>query len=211
YKLCANAYDVLSALADVSRYPHVMLDCEGRVLGKVGGALSLLCLGTPEPGPEQRIYAVDVPGIRYLPTAHAAVADFLARRDIAKVVWDGRMDYIELCEVFGVEPASFLDLQVAEVLARANVLGEVGQERLARLHRLFGDIELDPVLFAGIHVVLGMQAAMQMYAPSIPMHKDPVVEGIHKKRQSHLWLVRPVPFALLHYAAVDIRLLAHLF
>jgi len=172
YRLCATASDVNLALADVCRFPHVMLDCEGRTLGKAGGALSLLCIGTPESGPAQRIYVIDVLTVKYIPTAHAAIAVFLARRDIVKVVWDGRMDYIEICEAFGVELTCTLDLQVAEVLAREPLLGETDTARVARLQRLFGDVVLDGWLFAGIHVVLGMQAAMQTYAADIRTHKD---------------------------------------
>ncbi|KZV68870.1 hypothetical protein PENSPDRAFT_581778 [Peniophora sp. CONT] len=210
YTLCVNVPGALSAIGDLSRYPLVLLDCEGKTIGKVNGVLSLLCIGTPETSASQRIYVFDVPALKYTP-AQSAIAAFLARQDIVKVVWDGRMDFLELHEVFGVDTARMLDLQIVEVLGRERVLCETDQMRLARLANVFGDVAYDEgcsELFRDMHVIMGMKQAMQTYAPDIPMQKDAAVEEIHKRNQSVLWLVRPVPFALLLYAAIDIRLIA---
>jgi exonuclease 3'-5' domain-containing protein 1 len=173
YQLCATADEVASALDDTGSHAHVLLDCEGKSLGEVGGAISLLSLGTLEPGPRQRIYVLDVIKIRSIPEARDAVAAFLARADIVKVVWDGRMDWIELREAFGVEPVGVVDLQIAEVLARPRVMQESEQEQRQRVYSLFQDsIKLQLALIYDCHVILGMQAAMNKYVPDIPTRKD---------------------------------------
>ena len=38
-----------------------------------------------------------------------------------KVVWDGRMDYLEILSTYGVAIDGVLDLQVAEVVSRSTI------------------------------------------------------------------------------------------
>ena len=47
YTLCMTDADVEDAVNLLSTASHIFLDCEGRDLGNVGGALSLIQLGTP--------------------------------------------------------------------------------------------------------------------------------------------------------------------
>lgn len=174
YTLCADVPGALSALEDLSQHPLVILDCEGKTIGRVNGVLSLLCLGTPDTSETQKIYVFDVPALKYT-AAQSAIAAFLARKDIVKVVWDGRMDFLEMREVFGVDTAAILDLQVAEVLGRERVLDETDEGRLARLASVFGDVvhrEEYSELFSDMHAIMGMKQAMQTYAPDMPMQKD---------------------------------------
>ncbi|KAI0311071.1 ribonuclease H-like domain-containing protein, partial [Amylostereum chailletii] len=211
YSICTKLKQVETALSVLSQHPYVVLDCEGKTIGRVDGALSLICLGTPVPGPDQHIYLFDIPTIRHSTAATQAVVSFLSRTDIIKVVWDGKMDAIEIYHTLGMELKRVLDLQVVEVIARQTVLEEGEEERIQRLGPHFGQpVELHPDIFEGIHAVLGMQTCLETYLPHLNVQKDNAVSQIHRRGHSHLWMRRPVPFVLAHYAAADIRFIAYI-
>ncbi|KAI0031874.1 hypothetical protein K488DRAFT_29570, partial [Vararia minispora EC-137] len=212
YELCSTRRQVLRALSILSNYPLVILDCEGKDLGHAGGALSLLCLGTPVAGPTQHIFLFDMPALAPCPRARGALAAFLERGPL-KVVWDGRMDAVEIHAALGIPLTRVLDLQVAEVVARGAVLGEQDEEREARLARhQFGwrFVEAHRTAMRGLHVVRGLQNCVEFYHPDLKVEKDPSVVEMHQAGESHRWLARPLPANLLSYAATDIALLAHL-
>jgi len=80
-----------------------------------------------------------------------------------KVVWDGRMDFIELWSTYNVSIGkNVCDLQVAEVLSRSNFRGERDDERLSRLATYFGpQVWKNPLQFMGIHRVVGLQQCLE--------------------------------------------------
>ncbi|KAI0049360.1 hypothetical protein FA95DRAFT_1538429 [Auriscalpium vulgare] len=190
-----------------------MLDCEGREIGTADGALSLLSLGSP-PVDSQSVFVIDVPAIRAFPPAMQAIAFLLRNPLIVKVVWDGRMDAIELSDVFGVGLGPVLDLQIVEVLSRETRFGETDRDRVQRLARgQFGyrALKEEPELFNGMHVVLGMQRCLEHFRLDFGLAKDTEVVEMHRNHESSRWMDRPLSPKLIQYAANDILLIAHLF
>ena len=121
------------------------------------GALSLICVGTAF---AQFIFLFDVLALtRY---DLQPLLSFLGSK-VMKVVWDGRMDFIELWSTFNVSIGkNVCDLQVAEVLSRSSFRGERDDERLSRLVTYFGpQVWNDPLQFAGIHRVVGLQKCLE--------------------------------------------------
>ena len=175
YSICDTRKKVEEALSVLTHFPLVIFDCEGKTLGRVGGALSLLCLGTPVSGPDQRIYLFDIPALRRLQSHDAveAIVHLLTRTDIIKVVWDGKMDAVEIFRAFGVKLARVLDLQIVELFSRWTVLGEGEKERLVRLGAQFQSaVQEKPELFEGIHAIIGMQKCLETYLPHLNVKKD---------------------------------------
>ncbi|KAI0057162.1 hypothetical protein BV25DRAFT_1812799 [Artomyces pyxidatus] len=213
YTVCTTYEDVVAAISTLSGYPYTMLDCEGRSLGTTSGALSLLCLGTPAIA-FQSIFIVDVPAILASHLARSAVVAFLIRADSIKVMWDGRMDEIELVETFGCRCGRVLDLQIVEVLARQSKFAEQDHVRLQRLARRtqFGkEVWKGRKKYQGLDVVLGMQAALREFKLDFGIEKDVEVVKMHSEGLSSRWMERPLSPKLFQYAANDIAILARLF
>src|SRR5271155_5807635 len=63
----------------------ILIDCEGRDLGRIGGKLGLVQLGIGE-----HVYLIDV--IAY-PKSLEVLKDALENVEIEKIVWDGRNDF----------------------------------------------------------------------------------------------------------------------
>ena len=121
------------------------------------GALSLICVGTAF---AQFIFLFDVVALtRY---DLQPLLSFLGSK-VMKVVWDGRLDYIELWSTYGVSIGkNVCDLQVAEVLSRSTFRAERDDERLSRLVTYFGpQVWKNPLQFAGIHRVVGLQQCLE--------------------------------------------------
>ncbi|KAI0031882.1 hypothetical protein K488DRAFT_86385 [Vararia minispora EC-137] len=224
YQVCTAPDSVLTAVDVLSRYTYVLLDCEGESIGREGGKLSYLSLGTPfltntADIMAQHIYLIDVLAMHTFPDSRPrdAIAALLASPGITKIVWDGRNDEIELLSAFGEGMANsrVLDLQVAEVLGRKRVLGDGEPERRARLFRRAGPPRSlkkkeKKELLVGLHVVLGLDAAVKAYLPSAVVRKDPRVKKLFAAGDGARVLERPAPPFLLDYAASDIRMLAHI-
>ncbi|KAI0049364.1 hypothetical protein FA95DRAFT_896792 [Auriscalpium vulgare] len=217
YSYCDTEAQVISALATLSCHQYAILDCEGRELGLRGGALSLLCLGTPiVQGQAQNIFVVDVPAIIHDPPSVAALATFLSNKDIVKVVWDGRMDAIELYETLKADIGTVLDLQIAEIFAREKIYVNDDPEhkrvdRLARSGYGFRTVNEKQHLFQDLDAVIGMQRFMDDLRLSFGVGKDAEVVEMHRSGQSARWMERPLASKLLQYAAGDISVIAHLF
>ncbi|KZV68869.1 hypothetical protein PENSPDRAFT_504361 [Peniophora sp. CONT] len=212
YELCTTRKHVHRALSILSGFPLVVLDCEGRSLGQSDGTLSLLCLGTPVAGDSQHVFLFDMQALAPCPRSRGAIAAFLERGPI-KVCWDGRMDAIEIFHSFGIPLTGVLDLQVVEVVARQTVLGEKNQEREERLakHKFgYRFVEEHRARMGGLHVVRGLQNCVEFYHPDLHIEKDASVVEMHQNGETHRWMERPLPANLLHYAANDIRLIAHI-
>ena len=121
------------------------------------GALSLICVGTAF---AQFIFLFDIVALtRY---DLQSLLSFLGSK-VMKVVWDGRLDYIELWSTYGVSIGkNVCDLQVAEVLSRSTFRAERDDERLSRLVTYFGpQVWKNPLQFAGIHRVVGLQQCLE--------------------------------------------------
>ena len=121
------------------------------------GALSLICVGTAF---AQFIFLFDVVALtRY---DLQPLLSFLGSK-VMKVVWDGRLDYIELWSTYGISIGkNVCDLQVAEVLSRSTFRAERDDERLSRLVTYFGpQVWKNPLQFAGIHRVVGLQQCLE--------------------------------------------------
>ncbi|KZV59496.1 hypothetical protein PENSPDRAFT_644892 [Peniophora sp. CONT] len=214
YQVCSTNEDVEHAISVLSEHTNVLLDCEGLSIGRHGGKLSLLCMGTPFPTSNQSIFVLDMPAITKEPSACSALSAFLARPELTKIVFDGRMDKIELDADlgidFGAEDDAVIDLQLAELLAHRHGLesGRLGRLISDRFNDLF--VRQDQSLLAGMHVVWGMDKCMQVYAPKAGLQKDDRVKAMHKSNEGYRWMNRPLEDMLVKYAAADIRALAHI-
>ena len=121
------------------------------------GALSLICVGTAF---AQFVFLFDVVALtRY---DLQPLLSFLGGK-VMKVVWDGRMDFIELWSTYNISIGkNVCDLQVAEVLSRGNFRGERDDERVSRLAMYFGpQVWENPMQFVGIHKVVGLQQCLE--------------------------------------------------
>jgi hypothetical protein len=135
-----------------------MLDCEGHILGSVGGALSLLSVGTAE-----GIFVFDAVKLVRPSRAWRSLMLLLGDASVTKIVWDGRQDFLEIWDSYGVALDGVLDLQLAEVVSRSACRGETEANRLERLSTsffsrsaVFGHVEQ----YSAIHAVIGMQKCL---------------------------------------------------
>jgi exonuclease 3'-5' domain-containing protein 1 len=126
-------------------------------LGMEGGALSLLCVGSAF---ARHIFLFD--SVRLTRLQLDPLLCLLGGK-VIKVVWDGRMDFIEIWTTYKVGIArKVCDLQVAEVLSRKKFRGEGEKERLRRLSHYFGDkVWKARDRYAGIHKVIGLQQCLE--------------------------------------------------
>ncbi|KDQ53924.1 hypothetical protein JAAARDRAFT_209689 [Jaapia argillacea MUCL 33604] len=131
YTLCDTGVAVEQAVSHLMASPFVLLDCEGRDLGKRGGALSLICIGTSK---AETIYVFDVPTLSQSGSSIATLFELLRSKEVKKVMWDGRMDFVSILDTFGVGIENVVDLQVAEVVSRGVIRGEGEKQRLRHLH-----------------------------------------------------------------------------
>ncbi|TFY62125.1 hypothetical protein EVG20_g6817 [Dentipellis fragilis] len=214
FTTCTTRADVALAVEVLSRHPYVVLDTEGKSIGTIDGELSLLCLGTPVAGHAQQIFVMDMVALRTVPAALRTLKTFLERPNIVKIVFDGRMDSVELFHDLGVSLTKVLDLQVAEVLARQHILRESERQRHERLaHGGFGFrlVRINKTAMEGLHVVSGMQKLLEELRMDKIVQKDAEVVAMHRTNGSGLWMERPLSEKLLQYAANDIFIIAHLF
>ncbi|EPQ51320.1 hypothetical protein GLOTRDRAFT_123248 [Gloeophyllum trabeum ATCC 11539] len=189
----------------------LLLDCEGLDIGMQGGALSLICVGTES---AKAIYVFDVPMLRDNGVNVNPLLRLLMREDITKITWDGRMDFLEIYETYGIEMKGVLDLQLAEVMSRKGVRKEGERQRTHRLAtRYFGfqAVKTQQELFKGIHIVLGMTQCLKDNNLGEGVEKDPQVVAMHRANGSALWMERPLSERLLRYAATDIYLISLLY
>ncbi|KZV68852.1 hypothetical protein PENSPDRAFT_753815 [Peniophora sp. CONT] len=202
FTFCNTAAQVESAIAELLQYDYVCLDCEGRCFGKVDGALSLLCLGTPVASPKQDIFVFDVPALTGNEKACASMCSLLANPAITKVTYDGRCDYLEIWDAFGVAILPVLDLQLVEALALDNT------QRLWYFTAKY--VKKNKDLFEGMRRVIGMEEAMRLYAPHVLLRKEETVKEMHKRNESYRWMDRPLSPEMFLYAAGDVRAIAYL-
>ncbi|EIN13050.1 hypothetical protein PUNSTDRAFT_131272 [Punctularia strigosozonata HHB-11173 SS5] len=128
-----------------------------------------------------------------------------------KLVWDGRMDFIEIWSVYGIPLNGVLDLQIVEVVSRV-LAGEDDNQRLGRMARMLGAKEV----FRGktrwkyddIHRLCGMNECVKQCGFGSDYTKDEAVVRMHRNLGSAFWMDRPLSSQLLHYAAQDIKMIS---
>jgi len=206
FTLCTTPSSVANAIATLSRSEYLVLDCEGKDIGRKDGVLSLLCIGTPR---AEHIFIFDALALTFTNASSALgpLLNLLRSDRMLKIVWDGRQDFLELLDCYGVGLCGVVDLQIAEVVSRSGVRGENEKMRLSRLatgylsYRVVKEKrkELD-----GMHIVIGMQRCLEQTRLSNYVMKDEEVVAMHKANGSAKWLERPVEPKLLQYAANDI-------
>ena len=132
YHFCYTPESFDYAMSILSRASFLILACEGNNLGRANGSISLICVGTPL---AEHIFIIDCLSPSLTANHLARLWTLFKDRRIIKVVWDGRMDYLEIWSTYGVALEGVLDLQVAEVVSRFNLRGEGESHRLDRLTR----------------------------------------------------------------------------
>ncbi|EJD48685.1 hypothetical protein AURDEDRAFT_150817 [Auricularia subglabra TFB-10046 SS5] len=177
---------------------HIFFDCEGDNLGCVGGQLRLISVGTVR---ARQVFLFDVAALRR--ESIQPLLDVLGNSAILKIVWDGRLDCVEMRRSYGVELRGVLDLQVADIASRA-ITGVSAQtkkyQRWNPLHTVrFLDTE-------GIHCLASLKSVLAAHGVKSSGPKSPNGKISHDR-----WLERPLPEEYLTYAAGDIYELERVF
>jgi hypothetical protein len=125
------------ALPALRSSPTLILDCEGRDLGTVGGALSIIILRTTTADPQT--YLIDVKSLST--TTLNGVFDLLSSPKIQKIVFDGRADFSAFYHEYGIELYNVIDVQLVDIKSR-RARGEKSNEHLKRLCGAFAPREV---------------------------------------------------------------------
>lgn len=156
YVYCDSPATYASAVWVLRNAPYLILDCEGNNLGRAGGCVTLICAGTPF---AEHIFLFDLLSTTITPRDIYSLLQILADRNVLKIVWDGRMDYLEIFTSYGIVLDGVLDLQVVEVASRMLVRGEGDADRLDRLRRSYLPHHFVKRVeqCRGLHAVVGLQ------------------------------------------------------
>ncbi|KAG8798178.1 hypothetical protein FRC16_007776, partial [Serendipita sp. 398] len=201
YRLCDTVASLDIALSVLVNADTIFIDCEGRDLGETGGRLSLISLGALHPIPgvaadHLSVFLIDV--IKLSEDGILEPIYELLRRDtVLKVGYDLRMDAAEFWHGHGVQLETVLDLQVADIMARA-VRREGLDEQLKRLVGFVPRHELrrNREMWVNVQKLNGLDWAL----------KDLGLAITAKQKVDHsLWLERPLDLLHLEYAAEDIH------
>lgn len=156
YTLCDTPEAASAAIAQLSSAALLFLDCEGRSIGSANGALSLIQVGAPNFRSAYLFDALVLPRQSLQP-----LLELLAAENPKKVVWDGRMDYVELLHGTDTRLAGVLDLQLVDVASRA-LRGETDYRRLGRLGRLdFPVSEVQKLQHEGLNGLSSLDSALR--------------------------------------------------
>ncbi|KAH8103371.1 ribonuclease H-like domain-containing protein [Cristinia sonorae] len=210
YLICNTAADCHLAYQILYRASFLILDCEGNNLGRAGGCVTLICVGTPL---AENIFLFDTLSPALSPRDLDPLWQLFSSPLILKIVWDGRMDYLELWSSYKVRLEGVLDLQVAEVVSRVTMRGEGEEHRLGRLANSYfskNAVQKHGEQYEGINVLIGLQQCCQESGLGEEFVKDPEVKQMHKDKKADMWTQRPLPGKLLQYAAKDIQLISML-
>ncbi|CAL1709437.1 unnamed protein product [Somion occarium] len=196
----------------LSQSPYLVVDCEGRDIGRSNGQLSLLAIGTAR---AEHVFLFDVLNIRdATEPSLSALLSLLSEASIPKIMWDGRCDYLEILLLYGVQMKEIWDLQVAEIASQA-LRGEGESKRMAELaHRggyTWKVVSRESHLFQGIYMVNGLAGIARKFHLTNELAKNPEVVAMHKAGESERWMERPLSPQLLQYSANDIYLIATAF
>lgn len=191
--LVDNAEGLQKAVLDLSGNAHdVALDCEGVNLGRKKGSLSIVTISGLDP--QSLIYVVDVlklGGERTFSTEEPSLRSVLEDSGIKKVMFDCRTDSDALKHQFDVTLAGVLDLQVFDQAIRIQ-----GGEAPPRRSPILKEAHF-PFLQSMVNV-------LQRYPGCVEMKCEKSV-GLMVA-----WNQRPLPAALLEYAAADVKVIKSL-
>jgi exonuclease 3'-5' domain-containing protein 1 len=90
-------------------------------------------------------------------------------------MWDGRQDFLEISDNYGVDLDGVMDLQIAEVVSRSAYRGEKERQRKRRLaDSQFGRKDVRPFVYkySDIQLMLGMQACLDHNKLGTSVKKD---------------------------------------
>lgn len=227
YTLCATPAAVVNAVAILAQSEYLVLDCEGKSIGDTDGVLSLVCIGTAG---AERIFVFDALALTRTEPVMAPLLALLRNEAVRKVVWDGRQDFLEIMDNYGVRLGGVLDLQLAEVTSRSAVRGENERQRLYRLSSGYLSFKLvreRKKELGDVHLVIGLQKCLELAKLENAVGKDglsirkllqPLSESVaiflaadvvamHKANGGVPWLERPLSTKLIQYAANDIYII----
>ncbi|RPD55496.1 hypothetical protein L226DRAFT_469863 [Lentinus tigrinus ALCF2SS1-7] len=210
--LCDTYEAASQAVTELSSSSVLLVDCEGRNIGVPGGALSIITVGD---WTASRIFLFDV--LALPDKSHPLLAPLLSllrRTDITKIVWDGRADFFEMVEAYGVQMEGVLDLQLVEVAQRGRRKNKGWRQGHTAdyFKRMKDELRDDPDALEGIHRLYGLDHCAGLYGVvGKGGGKNHDVVAMHAQDRTEMWMRRPLPPALLEYAAHDIELIAKVF
>ncbi|KAI0752941.1 hypothetical protein C8Q80DRAFT_486532 [Daedaleopsis nitida] len=217
YTLCTTYEDAALAAYELSQDPTstVILDCEGCNFGMIDGALSIIAIGNST---ASRIFLFDALALSDKDDARLApLLSLLRTSDVTKIVWDGRADFYEIAEAYGVLLGGVLDLQIAEVRQRSHQKSKK-KSNLRYLHtynyfkRCHAELEQNPSALDGIYRLYGLGHCANLFVVLDENGgKNAVVSALHKKNGTEMWMQRPLPDVLLQYSAHDIEMIARMY
>jgi exonuclease 3'-5' domain-containing protein 1 len=172
---------VLSAVDFLKQSTFVYLDTRGVNVGYTDGRLSLICLGTfqlevlhififynsPVTGLAPTVAPVDSSIDNEPPAlpAFKSLFDLLSSEQMTKVMWDGRSDYVEVRDRYGVGVQSIIDLQIVELVSRFEIRTESPTEHFERVAKRFSHRNAGKhnVVTREIHILSPMQEYAQQH------------------------------------------------
>ncbi|KAI5995950.1 ribonuclease H-like domain-containing protein [Pisolithus albus] len=209
---CNDLPSVAHATRILADSPVLIIDCEGRNIGVLGGALSLVCIGTER---AEQIFVFDVLALEPFKSHLQPLLRILTDSAVKKVMWDCRNDFLEIQNEYNVMMTGIIDIQLAEIQARTTVKREGDFQHKCRFTRGGCSVPLQTIiqnaeLFFEVHRLQGMDACIRQ-AGLPTAGKDPEVIAMHRAAGSSVWMNRPLPPKLLAYAAHDIELIGALY
>jgi len=202
--LCDTDSKCEAVLPALRSSPILILDCEGRDLGDIGGALSIIILRTTTADP--RTYLIDVKSLST--TTLNSVFDLLFSPKVQKIVFDGRSDFSALYHEYGVELYNVIDMQLVDIKSR-EARGERLEEQLKRLCGPFAPREVwkNRGFYDQVHNLAGLERCLTEHQ----CVKAKGGSNLRPKVDHQSWMERPLSLEYLDYAARDARLIHLLF
>ena len=220
--LCDTDSKCEEALPALRSSPTLILDCEGRDLGVVGGALSIVILRTTTT--DAQTYLIDIKSLSA--TARNDIFDLLSSPKVRKIVFDGRADFSALYHEYGIELHNVVDMQLVDIKSR-HALGEKPDEQLKRLCGAFAPREIwrNKELYKQVHKLSSLERCLREHQCLQSNHGSalrpkgmrilflilarPRLTPVIVDHQD--WMERPLSPEYLDYAARDARLIHVLF
>lgn len=190
--ICTTFESVSRAVQRLLRSEYVILDCEGRKIGFESGKLSLITIGTPH---AKNIYLFDLFALNW-DALHLLFDSVLSpgpsSRAMTKVVWDGRLDYLELLHHYNCRLENVLDLQLVDVHSRFQRDANRPENRIFRFSRDdFPVKEVRKYQIGGIHFLSSFDFALAEHRvrrvrtragePLIPKTRFPVSSCLFRR------------------------------
>ncbi|EJF59684.1 hypothetical protein DICSQDRAFT_171859 [Dichomitus squalens LYAD-421 SS1] len=215
YTLC-DTYEAAAEASDaLSRHETLILDCEGRDIGMPDGELGIIAIGDST---ASHVYLFDTLALSN--KQHPLLSrlfTLLRRPDIMKLVWDGRSDFFEIADTYGVLMQGVVDLQLAEAAQRARLnprkrKGFRAGHTLKYFKKMQDELLAEPAALEGIHRLFGLEHCAGIFqALDESGGKDPAVVAMHYERGGDMWMLRPLPAPLLRYSCHDIEMIAAMY